>query len=151
MLMQLTRVMRVKAARILAALYAFCLVAPIAGFAFAGSALAAHCLDLPKAVIQVQHFGEAQASPHHAHHGHGDVATIDHAGVNNHAGADHAKSKTVVPACCGAMCVTALPANLFELLPRTVYHMLDVDVADAGIAGEAPDRLYRPPILLLSL
>ena len=81
MLTQLTRVMRVKAARVIAALYTLCLVAPIVAFSLADSALAAHCLDLPQGVIQVQHahhHGEAQANQGHAHHGHDDAAmTVD--------------------------------------------------------------------------
>ncbi len=160
--MRLTRVMRVKAARILVALYALCLVAPIAGFSFADSALAAHCLDLPQGAMQVQHshhHGEALANQDHAHHGHGhldvamtgDAAMNDHAGMNDHSGSGHSKGKSVVPACCGVMCVSALPADLFELVPQTVSHASVVAFSDAGIAGDAPDRLYRPPIVLLSL
>ena len=160
MLTQLTRVMRVKAARVIAALYTLCLVAPIVAFSLADSALAAHCLDLPQGVIQVQHahqHGEAQANQGHAHHGHDDAAMAvdaamnDQAGMNDHSGAGHSKSKSAVPACCGVMCVTALPANLFELMPRTMDHASVAVVSDAGIPGEAPDRRYRPPILLLSL
>lgn len=49
------------------------------------------------------------------------------------------------------MCVSALPASPFELSPRAVAHAVVLAVSDAGIAGEAPDTLYRPPIFLLSL
>lgn len=160
--MRLTRVMRGKAARILVALYALCLVAPIVGFSFADSALAAHCLDLPQGAMQVQHshhHGEAQVNQDHAHHGHLDVAMTgeaamnDHAGagMNDHSGAGHSKGKSVVPACCGVMCVSALPASMFELTPRTMTHASVVAASDAGIPGEAPDLLYRPPIVLLSM
>jgi hypothetical protein len=150
--------MRVKAARILVALYAFCLVAPIAGFAFADGALAAHCLDMPQGAIQVQHshhHGEAQANEDHGH-GRLDVAMSVDAAMNDragmdHSGAGHSKGKSAVPACCGVMCVSAIPASLFELVPRTMSHASIVASSDAGIAGEAPDRRYRPPIVLLSL
>ncbi|MGL5167696.1 MAG: hypothetical protein ACRC9K_17570 [Afipia sp.] len=71
--------------------------------------------------------------------------------MNDHSGAGHSKGKSIVPACCGVMCVSALPADLFELVPRTVSHASVVAFSDAGIAGDAPDRLYRPPIILLSM
>lgn len=164
MLMQLTRVMRVKAARILVALYAFCLVAPV-GFAFADSALAdsalAHCLTSP---AQVQHVGHAHGEAAHVHqgmthagHDHQAPVTIESAGaesadaMNDHGGMTHSGGKSTAPACCGVMCVSALPASLFELTPRAVIHASVVASSDAGISGEAPDLLYRPPIVLLSM
>ncbi len=164
MLMRLTRVMRVKAARILVALYAFCLVAPV-GFAFADSAPAgnalAHCLTSP---AQVQHVGHVHGEAAHVHqgmthadHGHqapaaSESASIETDGaINDHAGMAHSGGKSTAPACCGVMCVSALPANLFEWTSRAMTHASVVASPDAGISGEAPDRLYRPPIVLLSM
>lgn len=156
MLMQLTSRMRVKAARILVALYAFCLAVPVAGFVLADSALA-HCLT---PVAQVQNASE---SGHHHHQAmHADV-THDHAGHDHHASAEtaaatddhtgttHTGGKSTTPPCCGVMCVSALPASPFELAVQSVDHAPVLAVADAGIPGEAPDTLYRPPIALLSL
>ncbi|MDZ4366212.1 MAG: hypothetical protein U0987_04170 [Afipia sp.] len=59
--------------------------------------------------------------------------------------------KSTAPACCGVMCISALPASMFELTPRTMTHASVAASSDAGISGEAPDRLYRPPIVLLSI
>ena len=151
--MRLTSQMRAKAARILVALYAFCLVVPVAGFVLADSALA-HCLTPP---VHAQHVTEA-VHDHHAMH-----ADMTHAGHEHHASADtaaatdddagtaHTGSKSSTPPCCGVMCVSALPASPFELSPRAVAHAVVLAVSDAGIAGEAPDTLYRPPSVLLSL
>lgn len=161
MLTQLSRVMRVKAARVLVALYAFCLVAPVS-FAFAGSALA-HCLTSP---AQVQHTGHPHGEAAHVHqgmtHAHADhdhqasaaaeIASAEAAdAINDHAGTTHSGGKSAAPACCGVMCVSALPASLFELTPRAMTHASVVVASDAGIPGEAPDLLYRPPIILLSI
>lgn len=156
MLTQLTRVMRVKAARVLVALYAFCLVAPVS-FAFAGSALA-HCLTSPAQVQHVGHVHGEAAHVHqgvtHAHAGHDHQApanTESTGATHDHAGMTDSGGKSAAPACCGVMCITALPASMFELTPRTMTHASVVASSDAGIPGEAPDLLYRPPIVLLSI
>jgi hypothetical protein len=154
MLTQLTRIMRVKAARILVALYAFCLVAPVS-LAFADSALA-HCLTSP---TPAQHMGHAHGEAAHVHqgmahadHGHHVLATAESAdAMHDHAGMTDSGGKSTAPACCGVMCISALPASTFELTPRTMIHASVVASSDAGISGEAPDRLYRPPIVLLSM
>ncbi len=146
----------------LVALYAFCVVFPVAGFAFSSTATAPHCLT---DVVQVrpavhQQHGESQGHAHHgdAHqgHDHASMAMADETGLQDHAAMDHPgvghnSGKPLAPACCGVMCVSALPASLFELAPRTVHHQSVTAFSDAGIPGEAPDRLYRPPIILLSL
>ena len=159
MLKRLSRATRIKAARVLVALYALCVVMPVAGFAFGDSAMVLHCLtDVSPVAVQTQHSAhqhDAAAHQGHAGHGHGHdhsataTAMADDAGTN----ADHTgmKGHASAPACCGVMCVSALPASLFELTPRTMLHASVVASSDAGISGEAPDLLYRPPIVLLSM
>ena len=158
--MRLTSRMRMKAARILVALYAFCLAVPVAGFVLGDSALA-HCLT---AVVQVQQTRDAgqdhqamhsgmshdHASHDHASHDHHASAGIA-AATDDHAGTTHTGGKSTTPPCCVVMCVSALPASPFELAVQSVDHAPVLAVSDAGIAGEAPDSLYRPPIVLLSL
>lgn len=150
----------------LVALYAFCVLFPVAGFAFGGAA-AAHCLP---DVVQARHAGhQHEAAQDHAHQGHGraahdhashdhtshnhDVAsaTADDPGSQSDAGMDHGGGKSGVPACCGVMCVSAMTTSVFELIPRALTPSPMHASSDAGISGEAPDRLYRPPIVLLSL
>lgn len=154
MLMRLTNGIRVKAARVLVALYAFCLAVPVAGFVLADSALA-HCLT---PVTQAQHVRQAEAV--HDHQAHGAMAHAGHehhasadtaAAADDHAGMTHSGGKSTTPPCCGVMCVSALPASPFELTAESVDHSPVLAVADAGIPGQAPDTLYRPPIVLLSL
>lgn len=154
MLKRLSRAARVNAARVLVALYALCVVMPVAGFAFGNSAAAVHCLTDPApVVVQTQHSAhqhDALAHQDHAAHSHDHsaMAMADDAGT----GADHTGLKGAsAPACCGVMCVSALPASLFELTPRTVHHASIAASSDAGISGEAPELLYRPPIVLLSM
>jgi|GEM_PF-884971 hypothetical protein len=154
MLTQLTRVLKVKAARILVALYAFCLVVPV-GFAFADSALARY-LPTP---TQVQHAGHVHGEAAHVHqgmthanHDHQVSANAESAdAINDHAGMTHSGGKSTAPGCCGVMCISALPASMFDLTPRAMTDASVVAPSDAGIAGEAPDLLYRPPIVLLSM
>lgn len=146
----------------LVALYAFCVLFPVAGFAF-GGANAAHCLP---DVVQVRHAGpQHEAAQGHAHdqvghdhanhgdasHDHGAASMADDPGPQHHAGMDHTGSKSGAPACCGVMCVSAMTASVFELTPRVMTPSPMRASSDAGISGEAPDRLYRPPIVLLSL
>ena len=136
------------------ALYAFCVVFPVAGFAFSSSnASVPHCLTAAVQIQPVTHDAASHAHHGDAHHGHdhASMAMAGDAGMADHPGMDHPAGKSVVPACCGVMCVSALPATLFELTPRLVHHMSVTTFSDAGIPGEAPDRLYRPPIVLLSL
>jgi len=155
MLMRLTRAMRVKAARVLAALYVLCLAMPVAGFVLADSALA-HCLTPVAQVQQVSHAGHDHQATHagmtHAHGVNDHHASMDAVAVtDDQTGTTHTGDKSPTPACCGVMCVSALPASLFELTAQSVDHALVLAVSDAGIAGEASDSLYRPPICLLSL
>lgn len=140
MLKRLTRATRVNAARVLVALYALCVLMPVAGFALGSSTAVLHCLT----DVSPAHQGHAGHD-----HDHGAMAMADDAGTNvDHAGM---KGHAGKPACCGVMCVSALPACLFELMPRTVTHASLVGSSDAGISGEAPDLHYRPPIVLLSM
>ncbi|CAN5230314.1 hypothetical protein BH10PSE10_BH10PSE10_18450 [soil metagenome] len=143
------------------ALYAFCVVFPVAGFAFSSTATAPHCLTDVVQVEPVMHQhdevqGHARHSDAHRSHDHAPMAMADATGLQDHAGMDHPgvthnSGKPIAPACCGVMCVSALPASLFELAPRTVHHLSVTAFSDAGIPADAPDRLYRPPIVLLSL
>ena len=140
----------------LVALYAFCVVFPVAGFAFSKTATAPHCLT---GVVQAEPVMHQHIEGHgHAHHGeahqghdHGSMAMADDNGANDHGGTSDSGGRLTTPACCGVMCVSALPVSLFELAPRTMHHLSVTAFSDAGIPGEAPDRLYRPPIVLLSL
>lgn len=160
MLMRLTSRMRMKAARILVALYAFCLAVPVAGFVLGDSALA-HCLTPVVQVRQTRDAGQDHQAMHsgmthdyaihdHASHDHHASAGTA-AATDDHAGTTHTGGKSTTPPCCVVMCVSALPASPFELAVQSVDHAPVLAVSDAGIAGEAPDSLYRPPIVLLSL
>jgi len=155
MLMRSTSRMRVKAARILVALYAVCLAVPVAGFVLADSALA-HCLTPVAQVQQASHAGHDHQATHagmtHAHGGHDHHAGADAVAVmDDQSGTTQTGGKSTTPPCCGVMCVSALPASPFELTSEGVNHAPVLAVADAGISGQAPDTLYRPPIALLSL
>jgi hypothetical protein len=157
MLTGLTRMARVRAASILVALYAVCLVTPVAGFAFGSSEMAVHCLTglQPGEIHGVQHdmpmMDDGAMDDHAAmadDSGAMDHMMSGHMNIAGHTG-DHAKGHAG-PACCGMMCISALPADIATLTPKTVSHSATVISSDAGIPREAPERLYRPPITLLS-
>ena len=154
MLNRLTRATRVNAARVLVALYALCVLMPVAGFAFGNSVMAGRCLtDGSPVVAQTQHSvhqHDAAAHQDHAAHGHDHsaMANAGDAGTNT----DHTGLKGgSAPVGCGVMCVSALPASLFELTPRAMIPASIIASSDAGISGDAPELLYRPPIVLLSM
>jgi hypothetical protein len=129
---------RSRAARLLVALYALCVLAPAGALAFGDAAYAAHCLT-------------------HEHHGAGHVHDpADVAGqVHVHDdGTSHEHSTTDDPTgkaaaeCCGLFCLTALPAPMADLASLPSFAGALAAAADDR-AGRGPDILYRPPISLL--
>lgn len=129
--------------------YLFCVLAPSIALAFGAPfpcltdqvqpAVAAHVHD----ASTMQADGAA-----HVHAGH------DHGGMHMHHGADGAEppvkhshdDKNAPGPCCAMMCVSALPADL--PLVAGPLHPIAIRLTEAfqSLHGEAPARLYRPPI-----
>ena len=138
MLSGLNKRLRLKAAVTLAALYAFCIVAPHAALALTHNA--AHCVTETQGAAHMHH--EAKAAQHvHAD----DVA---HSHPNSGAPQEHsdADGKSYGGNCCGLFCLTALahePASALSAPPAAL-------LAGPGefyrLAGRGPDRINRPPI-----
>ena len=139
MLSGLSKRFRLKAAIALAALYAFCVLAPHAALALTN--VAAHCLTEPHGAAHV-HNAPAKA----AKHVHADGVEHSHDGAsapNEHSDGD---GKSHSGNCCGLFCVTALshgpapalfaPPAAPRVGPGAFYHL----------AGCGPDRINRPPI-----
>jgi hypothetical protein len=135
MLSRLSKRFRLKAALALAALYAFCILAP--HVALAVTHVAAHCLTAPHGAAHV-HSAKATKHVHadgtaHEHHGAG--------APDEHSGADGKLHAT----CCGVFCVSALaqeapalaaPPAVRQAEPGALYLLI----------GHEPDRINRPPI-----
>lgn len=131
MLALLTSKWRGRAAALLVALYALCVVAPVAAFAMSDGSMAAHCLT-------EDHHGAGQS------HDHQDGASHQHPGP---AGDDHGSAAK----CCGLFGVTAI-APSFDVVSRPIRQVSDVTVPAAeSLFGRGSGRIDRPPRVLLSL
>jgi hypothetical protein len=128
--MRLTRGLGRQAASALVVLYALCLLAPPAALAFGDASHAAHC-------ISHDHHGLA---PVHAHQ---DGAAQPHSG-------DDGDGKGEPGQCCGLVCLTALPVTPPLAATEPAAPTL-ISIRHDGLSSHTPDRLYRPPISLLSL
>jgi hypothetical protein len=129
---------RSRAARLLVALYALCVLAPAGALAFGDAAYAAHCLTH-------DHHGVGQAHDHATPVG---QIHVHHDGTSHeHSKADDPTGKTPTE-CCGLFCLTALPAPMADLATLPSFAGALAAAADDR-AGREPDILYRPPISLL--
>lgn len=126
---------RLRAALMLAALYAFCVLGPAAALAFTHAAM--HCLTEQR---PAHVHGKAAANPHvHAdsadHQHHDDGAAQEHSDAGKAANGN----------CCGLFCVTALPhePGFAPLAPPVTGPAIAalVDTLD----GRGPDRIRKPP------
>jgi hypothetical protein len=142
MLSALTRTFRVKAAIMLAALYALCVLAPAAAFAFSNNPAAAHCLT-------EGHVGvHNQAQHNHADqvHVHADGATHQHHDHGTAPQPSNDDGKSPMATCCGLFSVVAIPGGPVPSLE--FYSLASVVLPPPGEAlnGRGPERINRPPI-----
>jgi hypothetical protein len=137
MLAQLSKGLRLKVAGVLVVLYALCLLAPAAAFAFGDAAKAAHCLTDESHGLGASHAYAKQQVHHdgtaHQHPGDGD-------------GPQAASGQ-----CCGLFCLSALAPSIGLPLAQLDRPALVPALNADGILGHGPDRLDRPPDSLLSL
>src|SRR5574340_818952 len=128
MLASLTKRWRLRAAIVLAAAYAMCLLAPTAVFAFSSVPGPAHCLTDDNHGLALVH-DHQNGSTHHDDGGRAD---------------DHASQ------CCGLFCLSAIsPDVAFAAEPQGVLAAL-LALPPAALTGLASDRIDRPPRSLLS-
>lgn len=137
MLVLLTSKWRQRAAAVLVAVYALCLLAPAVAFAFSDAA--AHCLTVAEAP---QTMGEHQG---HQHDGmdHTAIAleAVDH-GTPASGGNDHA----LPGQCCGLFCVSALMPPVFGVDGTQSIEVSAVAMpAASSLMGRSSSRLDRPP------
>ncbi len=130
MLVWPTKRLRHRAATLLVALYAICLLAPSAAFARVDAPRQAHCLT------QADH-GLAKAHVHHDGAGHEHPQKSD-------------DEKDQLKNCCGLFCLSALTPAIDLVIGQAPVGSALVATLEDAIARAAPDRLDRPPISLLS-
>ena len=133
MFVLLTSAWRRRAAALVAALYAMCLLVPGAAFALSDQPVPAHCLT-----VADEHGaqGDQQAMvDHHAH---------------QHSGIDHGQSAPghdhgLPDKCCGLFSVTAI-APAFDLVAAPALQADDVAMPlAASLIGRDAGRIDRPP------
>lgn len=149
MLRRFTKTARSWAATALALLYALCVLAPAVAFAAGDRSHAVHCLiedHHAPGVIHVHQHSDVNT------HIHPDGAVHEHAKApHEHSKAPEDKGKNSDAQCCGLAFTSALPAALSEVPVLVAPSACEIWENQQGVAGLAPDRLYRPPIVLLSL
>jgi hypothetical protein len=134
MLALLTSKWRSRAAALLVALYALCVVAPVAAFAASDGAMPAHCLT------DDDHAMAATGESHDHHDGAG----------HQHPGPTHDDHDSLAK-CCGLFGVTAI-APAFETVATPMVQASDVAMPAAeSLSGRSAGRIDRPPRSLLSL
>jgi hypothetical protein len=148
MLLQLTRSMRIRAGRLIALAYLFCVLAPAAALAWGNGS--APCLDdgLHAGLVPMHH--QVAAS-----HTHDSNMTHDHAGMHAHhqtvaqdAPAPHHHDGKGKPGpCCAMMCAIALPADLPSVAKPLQPISACAPEIVASLHSAAPPLLYRPPIV----
>jgi hypothetical protein len=143
MLAAATKTFRVKAAVVLAALYALCILAPSAAFAFSNNPAVAHCLT-------EDHVGAHVQASTHDHggtvHVHGDGVAHEHHDDGAAPPSSGDDGKAAAAACCSLFSIVAIPDGLGLSLALYSPASVVVPALDEALSGRGPDRINRPPI-----
>jgi len=134
-----TKGFRIRAAIALALLYAVCVLAPPAAFAFSQNPHLAHCLTDDHVVVGI-----------HDHGGTNHVHAEGTAHRHHDDGAPHGSSgddgKGQAANCCGLFFTVAIPGNpAIALEPLSRASVVLPTLGDA-LSGRGPERINRPPI-----
>lgn len=156
MLVRLTKAGRIKAGRLLALVYMFCVLTPSLAFAFSDGPLAAPCLTENEQGFGIFQVHEERAVHSHldghAHH-HADVAVSSLSDAREHFVTGSAPNGTG-PAehhqksggtCCGMVCVTALPAFIIDLSVPSAPASRCAAETYRRLADDPLPTPYRPP------
>ena len=143
MLSAVAKTVRIRAAITLAVLYALCILAPAAAFAFSDNPAVAHCLTE----------GHVGIHDHSGKHDHGGKAHV-HADGTAHQHHDDGAApqpagddgKAPIATCCGLFSVVAISGEPVPSLG--FYSLASVVLPPPGeaLSGRGPERINRPPI-----
>ena len=140
----LTKTFRVKAAIVVAALYALCVLAPAVAFALSDNPAVAHCLT-------EGHVGVHDHGSSHEHggklHVHADGTAHQHHddGAAPQAPADEGKGP--IASCCGLFSVVAIPGEPVPSFGSDSLASVVLSVFGEALSGRGPERINRPPIV----
>ena len=137
MLVRLTKACRWRAAAIVAALYAVCVLAPTTVMAFGDSSRAAHSLTENHHAIGKQSHHSAGAAVDAAHPHDDGVA-------HKHSGPDKTSSKGNNGDCCGLMCLFAMPGSV-AANTDFVRPLAPLAAVKPSRGGVDPGLLFKPP------
>ena len=156
MLVRLTGGKRLRAGRLVALVYMFCVLAPSLSFALPGSHAVSPCLTDANHLPGMMHV-HVEAPTTHLH---ADGNMHDHATAHSHASPSDSvaavKASSEQPPsqgshssngqCCGLTCLSAIPAALLEMATPSEPTASQVVEGCHEVADNAPSRHYRPPI-----
>jgi hypothetical protein len=140
----LTKTLRVKAAIVLAVLYALCVLAPAVAFALSDNPAIAHCLT--EGHVGVHEHG---AKPDHGGklHVHADGTAHQHhddGAASQPSGND---GKAAIATCCGLFSVVAIPGEPVPSFGLDSLASVVLPVLGEALSGRGPERINRPPIV----
>ena len=145
MLSMPARAFRSKAAIVLAALYALCILAPSIAFAFSNNPTIAHCLTEDHVGIhdhggKIHAHADGMAHRHHddgvAHRHHDEGTVLKHTG-------DEGKAAN----CCGLFSLVAVAGESSLILGPSSSAANLLPLALEALSGRGPERINRPPIV----
>ncbi|MEW6449133.1 MAG: hypothetical protein AB1490_00665 [Pseudomonadota bacterium] len=127
-------------------LYALCVITPSAAVAFGDGSRTAHCLTDDNSSLAHVHGNNKP----HLHEGAIAHSHADEGLVHDHAD-DSDEPQSSSGQCCGLFCVSAIAPSFDLPLLRFERPALLPSLNAYGIPESGPERLYRPPDVLLSL
>jgi hypothetical protein len=146
MLSGLTKRFRVRAAIVTAALYALCMLAPAAAFAFSNNPAVPLCLT--EGHVGVHNSGGMH--DHGAAHDHGTVHVHADGSVHQHhddgTAPQRTDDKARVASCCGLFSVVAIAGEPGPSLGLYSLASVVLPVVGEALSGRGPERINRPPI-----
>jgi hypothetical protein len=147
-----TKGFRVKAAIALAALYALCILAPSAAFAFSNNPSIAHCLIEGHTATTAHDHGTTTVHDHGGKvHVHADGTAHQHHDDGSAQKHPSDGGKADVATCCGLFSVVAVASEPDLILGLSSTASILLPALREALSGRGPERINRPPISLLSL
>lgn len=138
-MVSVTKIVRMRAAIIMAVLYAMCVLAPSTALAFVADPAAARGQTEVRVIAPSKHEGmshvHAAGKLHHHHDQSGDPNSPSSTG-----------DKAADAKCCGLFCVFALAQDPTLTLAAPLRANAAVQSIANDLAACGPSRLHRPPI-----
>lgn len=161
MFVRLTSNQRKKAGWLVALVYLLCIVVPAISHALPGEHALVTCPIMASDVSGSPHVHEEVPGPMHTHlggqkHDHSSAGAMAMSHDENRSSMSGATAEDVAPSkkdthstgrqCCATMCVSAIPAALFDFAMPPMPTLVRIATSYRATADNAPAVRYRPPI-----